>query len=175
MPGPSKPRLILNLRWNIFPHETCKLIKRACTFHFSLSSCLTDTCTLAWSLHRTVTTFLNVSFPSLIRPTVLVLDAMIDELYYNLKPTVTSPGFSNPSVRSQCPVLAVGRICCDSEGKLNEHSVMLESSRSQGGGCRIKLDLTKTPSFSLFPGQVRILVRQRCFSSDRIHLVGHCR
>lgn len=50
----------------------------------------------------------------------------------------------------------VGRICCDSEGRLNEHSVMLEGSVELSNGMRTKLDLSKLDSFKLFPGQVRV-------------------
>jgi DNA polymerase alpha subunit B len=48
----------------------------------------------------------------------------------------------------------VGRICCDSEGRLNERSVLLEGSIELSNGMRTKLDLSKLESFKLFPGQV---------------------
>lgn len=51
--------------------------------------------------------------------------------------------------------MAVGRICCeDLAGKLNEQSVMLETSRYMGMGKRVKLQLGDIPAFSFFPGQV---------------------
>lgn len=50
----------------------------------------------------------------------------------------------------------VGRICCDSEGRLNERSVLLEGSVELSNGMRTKLDLSKLDSFKLFPGQVSI-------------------
>jgi DNA polymerase alpha subunit B len=51
--------------------------------------------------------------------------------------------------------MAVGRICCeDAAGKLNEQSVVLESSRSMGMGKRVKLNLSNLPGYSVFPGQV---------------------
>ena len=37
----------------------------------------------------------------------------------------------------------VGRICCDSEGRLNEQSVMLEGSIAVSGGARVRLDLSQ--------------------------------
>ena len=54
----------------------------------------------------------------------------------------------------QSDSVIIGRICCDAEGKLNEASVELESSKELGGGIRTKLDLTQVPSYGLFPGQM---------------------
>ena len=48
----------------------------------------------------------------------------------------------------------VGRICCDSNGKLNAKSVLLEGSRETSAGRHIPVDLTNLPQYSLFPGQV---------------------
>ena len=49
----------------------------------------------------------------------------------------------------------IGRICCDSEGKLNHESVLLEIPEKRN---RIKLLLNELESFSLFSGQVFISV-----------------
>ncbi|DBB04040.1 TPA: DNA polymerase alpha subunit B [Trebouxia sp. C0004] len=57
----------------------------------------------------------------------------------------------------QEPVLMVGRICCDSEGRLNERSVLLEGSVALSNGMRTKLDLSKLEGFKLFPGQVAVV------------------
>ena len=67
---------------------------------------------------------------------------------------------------SQEEVLCVGRICCDSEGKLNDQSVMLEGSMKLSNGARVKLELSKLQAFSFFPGQC-VAVRGRNPS-------GHC-
>lgn len=48
----------------------------------------------------------------------------------------------------------MGRIVCDSDAKLNENSVLLESSRNIGSGIKIPLNLSSCLSFSLFPGQI---------------------
>ena len=49
----------------------------------------------------------------------------------------------------------MGRVCSDAaEGKLNDKSVMLETSRDTGMGRRIGLDLSKAEEYALFPGQV---------------------
>lgn len=52
------------------------------------------------------------------------------------------------------PQIAVGRICCDSEGHLNSNSVILQASMDTSAGATIPLDLTNLESYSLFPGQV---------------------
>ncbi|KAH8554014.1 DNA polymerase alpha subunit B N-terminal-domain-containing protein [Umbelopsis sp. PMI_123] len=63
--------------------------------------------------------------------------------------------FANPTRANQSSIMAVGRICCeDAAGKLNEQSVVLESSRSMGMGKRVKLNLSNLPGYSVFPGQV---------------------
>ncbi|KAJ3103858.1 DNA-directed DNA polymerase alpha subunit pol12 [Phlyctochytrium planicorne] len=68
---------------------------------------------------------------------------------------------SNPGQVSQEPIFTVGRICCDSpleDAKLNDSSIMLESSRGIGNGKRIHLDFSsmieKNEAFALFPGQI---------------------
>ena len=48
----------------------------------------------------------------------------------------------------------IGRVCCDSNGKLNAQSVMLEGSQEMCAGQRVKLDLSQIRQFALFPGQV---------------------
>lgn len=55
------------------------------------------------------------------------------------------------------PVIICGRILCDTDGKLNEGSVMIECSRSIGSGCRISLDLSEAKGYSLFTSQIVIL------------------
>lgn len=54
-------------------------------------------------------------------------------------------------------MLYVGRIVSDNDEKLTETSVLLEASRSGGSGARIPLDLSRCPSYSLFPGQLVVL------------------
>ncbi|RUS20276.1 DNA polymerase alpha/epsilon subunit B-domain-containing protein, partial [Endogone sp. FLAS-F59071] len=62
--------------------------------------------------------------------------------------------FANPSHPSQDPITAVGRVCCDAEGRLNDQSVLLETSRRFGGLYRVKLALGNVPEYTLFPGQI---------------------
>ena len=66
-----------------------------------------------------------------------------------------------PNIPRQEQILTVGRICCDSvtdASKLNDRSVLLETSRLIGNGIRIPLNLealiTGGTPYSLFPGQI---------------------
>lgn len=64
----------------------------------------------------------------------------------------------------QGEIIAVGRICSDSEEKPNESSLLLESSRSVGDGKRVSLQFTPQcglrselpgrPAFNFFSGQI---------------------
>lgn len=60
------------------------------------------------------------------------------------------------SIFLQEEVTLVGRICCDSLGKMNAKSVILEGSRDTSAGRSVPLDLSDLKQYSLFPGQVRI-------------------
>lgn len=61
---------------------------------------------------------------------------------------------AHPTRASPDSIVTVGRIVCDSEAKLNENSVLLESSRKIGSGARVPLNLSSCPNYSLFPGQI---------------------
>lgn len=58
------------------------------------------------------------------------------------------------SVRLQETVTVVGRICCDSNGKLNASSLLLEGAKDTSAGRHVALDVSSVPLYSLFPGQV---------------------
>ncbi|KAA3453291.1 DNA polymerase alpha subunit B-like isoform X1 [Gossypium australe] len=60
----------------------------------------------------------------------------------------------DPSVASQRSMFAVGMICCDGEGHLNDKSILLQSSVEHSRGQRVRLELNKLSHFSVFPGQV---------------------
>ena len=45
-------------------------------------------------------------------------------------------------------------MCCDSNGKLNAKSVLLEGSRTTSAGRQIPVELGSLSQYSLFPGQV---------------------
>ena len=91
------------------------------------------------------------------------------------------PELTPVGIVSQKKIVHVGRICCDAPtGKLNAKSVMLEGSMKFSGGRRLQLDLSKLPSFSIFPGQIvaveglntvgRSLVVEKLFSGAPLPL-----
>ncbi|KAI9498209.1 DNA polymerase alpha subunit B N-terminal-domain-containing protein [Zychaea mexicana] len=83
-----------------------------------------------------------------------VLDEQIDYLSEYISKD-NEQEFTNPTRANQGEILAVGRICCDAaEGKLNDKSVVLETSRDLGMGKRVRLDLGKVQNYALFPGQI---------------------
>lgn len=59
--------------------------------------------------------------------------------------------FVSPHLQDSITVL--GQICCDSNGKLNAQSVLLEAGPEQGGQ-QVPVDLSELKEYSLFPGQV---------------------
>ncbi|CAL9048189.1 unnamed protein product [Musa banksii] len=61
---------------------------------------------------------------------------------------------SDATLASQKNTFAVGMVCCDGEGHLNEKSILMQGSTELSGGRRVRLDLQKLAHFSLFPGQV---------------------
>ena len=52
-------------------------------------------------------------------------------------------------------VQVTGRVACDSHGKLNSQSVVLEGSRVTSSGHTIPVDLSELKQYALFPGQVQ--------------------
>ncbi|KAG0071948.1 DNA-directed DNA polymerase alpha subunit pol12 [Linnemannia elongata] len=102
------------------------------------------------------------------------LDDRIDafaELYRRSYPDTE---FRNPAYPSQAVVTVVGRICSDAnEGKANEQSLLLETSRSFGSGKRVKLDIMEVPGYSFFPGQIVVLSGLNSYGSvfavTRVH------
>ena len=50
--------------------------------------------------------------------------------------------------------VGIGRVQCDSEGRLNSNSVVVQGSLDWSAGQPVPLDLSQAPAFSLFPGQV---------------------
>lgn len=69
--------------------------------------------------------------------------------------------FGDPNIQSQSEIYCVGRIVSDSPiisqnslNNLNLDSLFLETSRSLGFGCRIKLDLSNLSDVSFYPDQI---------------------
>ena len=48
----------------------------------------------------------------------------------------------------------VGRVCCDSEGRLNSKSVVLQGSQDVCLGRSLPIDVGKVTDYPLFPGQI---------------------
>ncbi|KAF9903629.1 DNA-directed DNA polymerase alpha subunit pol12 [Linnemannia zychae] len=75
--------------------------------------------------------------------------------------------FWNPALPTQSAVTVVGRICSDAnEGKANEQSLLLETSRSIGYGSRVKLDIREVKGYNFFPGQIVVLSGVNSHGSD---------
>lgn len=49
----------------------------------------------------------------------------------------------------------LGQIGCDSNGKLNARSVILEGDQEHSSGGQVPVDVSELAEYSLFPGQVR--------------------
>ncbi|KAM4845929.1 DNA polymerase alpha subunit B isoform 2-T2 [Thomomys bottae] len=86
-----------------------------------------------------------------------VLTCKIEELGSELKEHYKIEAFTPLLVPVQEPVTLLGQICCDSNGKLNSKSVMLEGDREHSSGAQIPVDLSELREYSLFPGQVVIM------------------
>ncbi|XP_028940276.1 DNA polymerase alpha subunit B, partial [Antrostomus carolinensis] len=83
-----------------------------------------------------------------------VLSWRIEELGDTLKSHHHLEDFASVLLPAQEPVTVLGQISCDSNGKLNAKSVVLEGDREHSSGGQIPLDLSELKEYSLFPGQV---------------------
>ncbi|XP_033734841.1 DNA polymerase alpha subunit B-like [Pecten maximus] len=83
-----------------------------------------------------------------------VLNDMIEDLAKQLRDHYKIEDLSHVALPVQETVTVVGRIGCDSIGKLNAKSVILEGSQETSAGRCIPVDLTELQEFSLFPGQI---------------------
>lgn len=83
-----------------------------------------------------------------------VLCWRIEELGAALRTHHGLEDFSSALLPAQEPVTLLGQIACDSNGKLNAKSAVLEGDRQRSAGARVPLDLSELPEFSLFPGQI---------------------
>ncbi|XP_012520769.1 PREDICTED: DNA polymerase alpha subunit B [Propithecus coquereli] len=86
-----------------------------------------------------------------------VLTCKIEELGNELKEHYKIEAFTPLLVPAQEPVTLLGQIGCDSNGKLNSKSVILEGDREHSSGAQIPVDLSELKEYSLFPGQVVIM------------------
>ncbi|XP_006216761.2 DNA polymerase alpha subunit B isoform X1 [Vicugna pacos] len=86
-----------------------------------------------------------------------VLTYKIEELGSELKEHYKIEAFTPLLVPAQEPVTLLGQIGCDSNGKLNHKSVILEGDREHSSGAQIPVDLSELKEYSLFPGQVVVV------------------
>lgn len=86
-----------------------------------------------------------------------VLTCKIEELGSELKEHYKIEAFTPVLVPTQEPVTLLGQIGCDSNGKLNNKSVILEGDREHSSGAQVPVDLSELKEYSLFPGQVVIM------------------
>ncbi|XP_078516554.1 DNA polymerase alpha subunit B [Lissotriton helveticus] len=86
-----------------------------------------------------------------------VLSAKIEDLGTDLKDHFHIEEFSAVSMPAQEPVTLLGQIGCDSNGKLNAKSVVLEGDQEHSSGMQVPVDLSELKEFSLFPGQVVVM------------------
>ncbi|XP_032089728.1 DNA polymerase alpha subunit B [Thamnophis elegans] len=86
-----------------------------------------------------------------------VLSSKIEELGDALKAHYNIDEFSSVAVPAQDTVTVLGQIGCDSNGKLNAQSVILEGDREHSSGGFIPVDISELTDYSLFPGQVVVM------------------
>uniref|UniRef100_A0A8C8R4W0 DNA polymerase alpha subunit B n=1 Tax=Pelusios castaneus TaxID=367368 RepID=A0A8C8R4W0_9SAUR len=86
-----------------------------------------------------------------------VLSWKIEELGDALKKHYKIEEFTSVLVPAQEPVTVLGQIGCDSNGKLNAKSVILEGDREHSSGGQVPVDLSELKEYSLFPGQVVVM------------------
>ncbi|NXA57174.1 DPOA2 polymerase, partial [Nothocercus julius] len=76
----------------------------------------------------------------------------------------------------QEPVTVLGQIGCDSNGKLNAKSVILEGDREHSAGGQVPLDLSELQEYSFFPGQVVIVEGTnstgKCLVASKLYEMG---
>lgn len=81
----------------------------------------------------------------------------IEELGEALKNHFHIEEFTSVSFPAQETVTVLGQIGCDSNGKLNSKSVVLEGDREHSSGMQVPVDLSELKEYSLFPGQVVVM------------------
>lgn len=85
------------------------------------------------------------------------LDERIDFIGSLLENEYGIEAFGNPAKPGQEAIYAYGLIRSDntgSEGKLNEKSLLLQTSRGLGMGRTVPLDVSQIESYTFFPGQI---------------------
>ena len=68
------------------------------------------------------------------------------------KHSLEEPSGFGPAMNEAFPT--IGRVCCDSEGRLNANSLLLQGTQDLSRGRSLPLDVSQVKEYSLFPGQV---------------------
>lgn len=83
-----------------------------------------------------------------------MLNDIIEDIAEHLQTIHNIEEYSHLALPTQEEVTVAGRVCCDSNGKLNAKSVVLEGSIDTSSGKTIPVDLSQVKEYAMFPGQV---------------------
>lgn len=97
-----------------------------------------------------------------------MLNEMITALSLQMKDNLMLDEFENVVRQAQEDITVAGRVCCDSVGRLNSKSILLEGSMETSGGQQIPLEMGAVSNYSLFPGQI-VAMRGKNSSGTKIH------
>ncbi|XP_046848130.1 LOW QUALITY PROTEIN: DNA polymerase alpha subunit B-like [Xenia sp. Carnegie-2017] len=84
------------------------------------------------------------------------LNDRIDKIASFLKKSLGIDEFQSPGIIHQNEVSVAGRVCCDTNGRLNASSLILRESGTNGFGygTSVSLSINDVNKYSLFPGKV---------------------
>ncbi|XP_078283843.1 DNA polymerase alpha subunit B [Rhinoraja longicauda] len=102
-----------------------------------------------------------------------VLNCKIEDLSLSLTDRHQIEEFRPVAAPAQELVTFLGHVACDSNGKLNAKSVVLQGDLEHSAGMQVPVDLSELKEYSLFPGQVVALEginsTGRCVMASRLH------
>ncbi|XP_060711697.1 DNA polymerase alpha subunit B isoform X2 [Hemiscyllium ocellatum] len=102
-----------------------------------------------------------------------VLNDRIEDLSQVLTEHYNIEAIRSVAMPVQESVTFLGQIACDSNGKLNAKSVILQGDLKHSAGMQVPVDLSELKEFSLFPGQVVALEgtnsTSRCIVAFRLY------
>ncbi|XP_014661837.1 PREDICTED: DNA polymerase alpha subunit B-like isoform X2 [Priapulus caudatus] len=87
---------------------------------------------------------------------VNVMDNILDDIGDRIKECHGVENLSPVNLQSAEPSTVLGRVYCDSVGRLNARSVVLRGDIDVSGRAAAPMQLDKLTSYSLFPGQVAL-------------------
>lgn len=85
---------------------------------------------------------------------VAALDSHLESVFDKIKEESDVGNLSPVNASSANEMTVLGRITCDSNGRLNAKSVKLQGDLHISKGVTVAVDLSKLANYSLFPGQV---------------------